>query len=69
MTFSPRWIIGKTVARVEMNPFERGLHQARGVAHNPRIVFTDGSSITFSTEETEVGEYGTAIEYWKGDNK
>lgn len=66
MTFNPRWILGKTVARVEMNPFQKSLHGERhGVAHDPRIIFTDGSSIAFSTEETEVGSYGTSISYTK----
>jgi hypothetical protein len=67
MTFNPQWIVGKTIASVEMNPFPRGLHEEsrRGIAHNPVIWFTDGSRIEFSTEETEVGEYGTAISYAK----
>lgn len=58
--FNPKWIVGKSVARVEMNPFDDG--QGRK-AHDPRIWFTDGSSIAFTTEETEVGEYGTNISY------
>ncbi len=58
MRFNPKWIIGKTVERVEMNPFEsREFPERIGsmVAHDPCIYFTDGSSIAFSTEETEVG--------------
>lgn len=57
---NPRWIIGKTVALVALNPFDDG---KGGTAHDPRIIFTDGSSIAFTTEETEVGEYGTSIVY------
>lgn len=58
--FQPRWIEGKTVERVEMNPFRDG----RGsTAHDPRIVFTDGSSVTFLAEETDVAQYGTDICY------
>ena len=66
MRFNPKWIIGKTVASVEMNPFPKGsLRESRsGVAHQPCITFTDGSRIWFSTEETE-GDYGTAIAYVK----
>ncbi len=63
--FQPRWIIGKTVARVEMNPFSAGGYGRGETAHNPRIYFTDGSSIAFHTEETETGEYGTDIDYRK----
>jgi hypothetical protein len=62
--FNPRWIADKTVARVEMNPFPAG--KCRNfTAHDPRIYFTDGSSIAFVTEETEGSEYGTAIVYSK----
>lgn len=65
--FNPRWIIGKTVARVEMRPFDAG-NQGRGeTAHDPHIYFTDGSQIWFLTEETETGEYGTEIIYRKAE--
>jgi hypothetical protein len=41
---NPRWIVGKTVARVDLGCFPDG----RGdTAHNPGIWFTDGSSIGF----------------------
>ena len=62
--FNPRWIVGKTVARVDMNPWDSGKGNQ---AHSPVIHFTDGSSIRFVTEETEIGEYGTAVVYQKGD--
>lgn len=68
MSFNPRWIIGKTIEAVNMRPFARG-DERGGVAHDPEIVFTDGSSIMFTTEETEVGEYGTAISYYKAGGK
>lgn len=64
--FNPHWIVGKTVARVEMNQFPSELHRGQRpdhVAHNPRIYFADGSSIAFMTQETETGEYGTNIIY------
>lgn len=60
--FNPRWIKGKTVTSVSMTPRSDG--RAHGsVYHQPEITFSDGSSITFITEETEVGEYGTDIVY------
>lgn len=66
--FNPRWLHGKTIARVEMNPFEKYDKEntgRAGIAHDPTIHFTDGSSICFMTEETEVGSYGTRIIYRK----
>lgn len=58
--FKPKWIVGKTVASVDMGRFSDG---RGGTAHTPVIEFTDGSKILFSTEETDVGEYGTSILY------
>jgi hypothetical protein len=52
---NPRWIVGKTVARVDLNSFDSG---RAATAHGPVIHFTDGSSISFSTE-------GTSIKYEK----
>ncbi len=36
-----------------------------GTCHAPIITFTDGATISFMTEETELGEYGTDIVYTK----
>lgn len=63
--FNAKWIVGKTVAKVEMRPFLARPDVSREMAHDPRITFTDGSAITFTTEETETGEYGVSIDYWK----
>lgn len=65
--FNPKWIVGKTIARVDMRMFDmsREFHGAK--AHDPLITFTDGSSITFVTQETGTGEYGTDISYHKPD--
>lgn len=62
MTFNPQWIKGKKVARVDMRPFDSGHKDA---ATHPVIYFTDGSRLTFYTQETEGGEYGTGISYRK----
>jgi hypothetical protein len=48
---NPRWIVGKTVARVDLNSFDDG---RAGTAHGPVIHFTDGSSISFSTEGASI---------------
>ncbi len=58
--FDPRWIVGKTITDVAMNHFDNG---RKTRATSPRIIFEDGSSISFVTQETEIGEYGTQIVY------
>ncbi len=50
-----RWFQGKTIDFVDWHPFDDG---RGGTAHDPVIYFTDGSSLSFLAEETEVGEYG-----------
>lgn len=59
MTFNPNWIVGKTVERVEMFPFDDG---RGGTAHRPVVFFTDGTKIFFAAEETE-REPGVDISY------
>ena len=61
--FNPRWIVGKTVASVDMRPF-RYLDDTT-TSHDPILTFTDGSSIQFIVEETAGGEYGVDIIYTK----
>lgn len=56
-------VVGKTVARVDQ--------QRRTFSGGPawevlRIVFTDGSSLTFDVlEEPNGGDYGVKPRYWK----
>jgi hypothetical protein len=66
VTFNPKWIEGKTVASCRTNPEDDG---KGGTFHRPAITFTDGSSIRFVTEETEVGDYGTEIVYHRPPKK
>ncbi len=47
---------GKVVARFELRPFDDG---RGGTAYDPLLVFMDGSSLAFTTSETDVGEYGS----------
>ncbi len=49
---------GKTVKEVKLFPFSDG---KGGYAYSPMIIFTDGTYITFTTQETESLEYGTEI--------
>jgi hypothetical protein len=66
VNFNPKWIIGKTVARVEMNAEPaREASADKTLMHSPCITFTDGSRITFTAEESDFGRYGVDIDYWK----
>jgi len=54
-TFNTQWVIGKTVAKVELNTWR----DQYGAHHDPVIVFTDGSMLAFGVSETESGDgYG-----------
>jgi hypothetical protein len=59
--FNRKWVIGKTIAAVEMNAFDDG---KRGKAFDPLFIFTDGSSMRVVTQETETGEYGVEPVYY-----
>lgn len=68
MKFNPKWIVGKTIASVEMNPKRDRIRH--DTIHSPVIQFTDGSRIYFTTEESETcasdgSYYGTGIVYSK----
>jgi hypothetical protein len=53
---------GKVVDRVDWRPFDDG---RGGIAHDPLIIFTDGSALAFMTQETDVGDYGVLPVYQK----
>jgi len=55
-----RDLVGKTIADIEWNLFTDG---RGGWAHDPTIIFNDGSRLSFSTEETENHGYGVAFCY------
>jgi len=55
-------LVGKTIARVIMHPFDDCRpSDGDNTATDPILVFTDGSRLRFSTQETETGEYGTEL--------
>jgi len=60
-----RWLAGRRIVRVEMHPFPDGRGRdsplPRGQATAPCFFLDDGQVVTFYTQETEVGEYGTGI--------
>jgi hypothetical protein len=57
---SARELVGRKIVGFRPNPFGSGRPEAP-VAHDPVIVLDDDSCLTFTTEETEVGEYGIHI--------
>jgi hypothetical protein len=55
-------IVGKKIARVEMNPSVEGEHHDRRTMHRPVIVLEDGSRVVFVVEEHPIGaEYGVNL--------
>lgn len=50
-----------------MRKFEMAQEHRGALANDPIITFTDGSYITFTTQETGTGEYGTDINYHKAE--
>lgn len=71
MHFNPRWIAGKTVARVDMNTVRDGSSSGHA-SHNPVIIFDDGSKIWFNVIEGSDkygNEYGMSIGYAKPTRK
>lgn len=64
MSFNPKWLIGRTVVSVEMNPYRaRDAPQDRSIAYNPVITLDNGAQIRFVAQETDGSEYGVAIVY------
>ena len=54
-----RLLIGKTIKSIALCPFEPLLDATSDEpATDPVILFTDGTTLRFLVEETEVGEYG-----------
>jgi hypothetical protein len=57
---SARLLVGRRIVGYDPRPFDDG---RGGVAHNPAIVLDNGAQLTFTTEETEVSEYGVSCNY------
>ena len=53
-----RRLRGKTIKRIDLNAFRDGQIGSNDWTADPRIVFTDGSTLTLQVHETDVGEYG-----------
>jgi hypothetical protein len=56
-----RLLVGRTITAFHLNSFSDG---KGGTAHNPVLYLDNGAKLAFSTEETEVGEYGVTPLYW-----
>lgn len=62
-TASARLLVGRRIAAYDARTFDRGRAGERCVAHDPIITLDNGATLTFSTEETETGEYGVRVLY------
>jgi hypothetical protein len=59
-TLQPRWIIGRTITNVMMNPRPNG---RGGTAYSPVITLDNNAKLYFQVDETEDLEYSTNIQY------
>lgn len=62
MKATRKHLVGRTIVAVDFGPFDDG---RGGTVHAPRITLDNGRVVYFTTEETEVGEYGTLISVTK----
>lgn len=60
MPFNPKWVIGRTITGVQMNPFSDG---RGGTVHDPTFILDNGARLRFQTQETNDLEYGTQVLY------
>jgi hypothetical protein len=56
-----RYLVGRTIAAVELHPFETGRYRAQGTSFAPVITLDDGTELRFLVQETEGSEYGVEI--------
>jgi len=57
-----RALLGKTIAHVDLHPFDDA--NGGGIATDPVLTFTDGTSLRFLVQETEeTGDYGVSLVY------
>ena len=67
-----RNVVGKRIVSMRLNRFNTGRSTGRGGkawSFDPVIELEDGSKITFSVDETEVGSYGITPTYWSPTQK
>jgi len=55
-----RALRGRRIVRVEMRPFSTGV-RLNPWSYAPRLTLDDGTLVTFSVDETEIGEYGISV--------
>jgi hypothetical protein len=67
MARTAKTLVGKTIASVEINPFDPNddRQYIDTMSCNPVIYFTDGSSLAFVVEETEISEYGVRFSFMR----
>lgn len=61
---NPAWIVGRTIAAVEMNAARVPDGPGYRTMHNPTVTLDNGAKLFFLTEEDpNGGEYGVDIGY------
>lgn len=64
-TRKPR-IRGRKIVKIDWNEFNTGRQDSHGKlakSTDPKFYLDDGSILTFSVEETEIGEYGISVNW------
>jgi len=56
-----RLLIGRKIVAFDLRPFDDGRN---GTAHSPIFTLDNGATITFTTEETDIGDYGVFPRYF-----
>lgn len=56
-----RLLKGRTIVDVHLRCFRTGRSGRQTWATDPEFVLDDGTTVTFSVQETEVGEYGISV--------
>lgn len=63
MKATSKLLVGRTIVDVQFWSFAARPGLDRSTADDPVITLDNGARLHFITQETEVGEYGTHIEY------
>lgn len=67
MPFNPRWLLGRTIVAVEMNPFRaRESADDRTMTSDPVLFLDNGACLSFFVDETDGDSYGVRLNYTTG---
>jgi adenosylcobinamide amidohydrolase len=56
---------GRRIVEIRWNAFRRGGGREPGWTSDPVFILDDGTKVSFSVEETEVGEYGISVNVYQ----